>query len=136
MLLGAAIAVGLNAKYAMGYLVPVVLIAFAADAGLRGRLLGWRLWAGLAVGLLGLVPNLLWNAAHGWVTFRHTGDNAAWGRHGLDFGSLGEFAATQFGVFGPVPMMLLIAAAVGRLSSGARARPIASCCSRPCRSWR
>ncbi len=120
LFLGLAIAVGLNAKYAMGYLVPVIVLAYAAEPRLRARLAGWRLWAGLSVGLLGLVPNLMWNAAHAWVTFRHTGDNAAWGRHGLDVASAGEFAATQLGVFGPVPMAMLVAAAAGRLNTGAR----------------
>lgn len=118
--LGAAVAVGLNAKYAMGYIVPVVILAYATAPVLRSRLRGWRLWSGLCVGLLGLVPNLLWNAAHDWVTFRHTGDNAAWGRHLLDLNSLGEFLGTQVGVFGPLPMALLLGAAIGRVATARR----------------
>jgi len=120
--LGAAVAVGLNAKFAMGYLVPMVLLAYALDPALRRRLAGWRLWTGLALGVAGLVPNLIWQAAHDFVTFHHTGDNARWGRHGLDpLGAL-EFVGTQFGVFGPIPLALLGLATVGRLRT---ARPAA-----------
>jgi 4-amino-4-deoxy-L-arabinose transferase-like glycosyltransferase len=104
----------------MGFLPAVLVLAVAADPALRPRLASPRLWAALAIGLLGLVPNLVWNVTHDFVTFRHTGTNADWGSRVLDPGSIAEFAGAQFGVFGPVPLALLILAAAGRVGSGRR----------------
>lgn len=116
---GLAIAVGLNAKYAMAFLPVLALIALAVDGGLRPLTASPRLWVGLGIGLLGMTPNLIWNIRHGFVTFLHTSDNANW-QGQLSFAHLGEFLGAQFGVFGPVLFAALLLAVVGRWRS---ARP-------------
>ncbi|MBL9032838.1 MAG: glycosyltransferase family 39 protein [Phycisphaerae bacterium] len=71
--LGVAIGLGFLFKYTILLLVPgLVLYAVGGRAGLR-LADGWRRWllAGLVVAALGLVPVLIWNAGHGWVTVRH-----------------------------------------------------------------
>lgn len=66
LLLGVAVGIGLETKYTLGLVLVVLLAAF----------LIWRRevlrWAGLplAVGLAAalMVPNLIWQAQHGWVS--------------------------------------------------------------------
>jgi hypothetical protein len=56
----------------------------------------------LALGLLILSPNILWNAAHGYPTLAHTEANANWGRAKFNLSNAAAFVAGQFGVFGPL----------------------------------
>lgn len=101
-LLGLALGLGLNAKYAMAYFVVCAALYFLAVPSHRSLLKRPHLWVALALGLLLIAPNVLWNAANSFATFSHTADNARWS------GSLGhpgkalEFLATQFGVMGPI----------------------------------
>lgn len=102
ILLGLALGLGLNAKYAMAYFV----LALAIYALWSGRVWRWatdrRLQAALALAALLILPNILWNQANSFATFTHTADNAKW--HGQLFHPLKalEFLAAQFGVFGPI----------------------------------
>ena len=108
LLLAVAFGLGLLSKYAMIYFAGCVLVAGLVDRDSRALLASARLWAGLVLGLLFLVPNLLWNLHHGFATFAHTGDNIA-GRGALfDVAGGLEFLAAQFGVGGPVVMAGLI----------------------------
>jgi len=115
LLLGLVIGMGLNAKYAMAWFAMCLAIFLAVTPERRSVLRDRRLWAGLALGLALLAPNLIWNASNGFATFAHTADNAKWGAAasgagsgggvtGLTFGNPGkaaEFFIAQFGVFGP-----------------------------------
>lgn len=111
LLLGVAFGLGLNAKYAMAWFVMCLAIYLAMTPERRGILRDGRLWAGFALGLALIAPNLAWNASNGFATFAHTADNAKWGSAassgastGFAFGNPGkaaEFFIAQFGVFGP-----------------------------------
>jgi len=59
-------------------------------------------------------PNLYWNATHGFQTVSHTADNANW-HWGKLFnpGSLLTFWRDQLGVFGPVPVVLMLLGLAG-----------------------
>lgn len=100
---------GLLSKYAMAYFLVSAAVCLVATPGLR-PLLWRRLPLLLAPALLILLPNVLWNLANGFATFRHTGDNANLGGRLFNPGELAEFAAAQFAVFGPVPMAILLVA--------------------------
>lgn len=102
LLLAVALGIGLNAKYAMAYVLPCAAVFFAVTPSARPRLASPHLWIALAGGLLLIVPNLLWNQANGFATFAHTADNANW--RGVPFhpGKAAEFLLAQFGVFGPI----------------------------------
>ncbi len=102
LLLGAALALGLNAKYAMAWFVLCAGIYLMATPARRTMLKDARLWAALALGVAGIVPNLLWNKAHSFATFAHTADNAKWEGALLHPAKAFEFLASQFGVFGPL----------------------------------
>ncbi|WP_312161021.1 glycosyltransferase family 39 protein [Phenylobacterium sp.] len=109
---GAATGLAFLSKYAAVYGLIGLALHLALSKPARTV---WTLKsAGLAAlaFLVILAPNLAWNAAHGFSTVQHTAANAAWGgRQLFNFGELGEFLASQFGVFGPIPFAVLIGGA-------------------------
>lgn len=102
VLLGAAIGVGMLAKYAMAYFLAGMVLAALFDRGARALVLRGQTWGALLLALLVLSPNILWNMLNGFVTLKHTGDNIQ--GDGLKLSLLGtfEFIGTQFGVVGPL----------------------------------
>lgn len=105
---GAALGMAFLSKYAAVYLViGLVLHAIASADARRAWSPGLALTAAAALALV-LAPNLVWNATHGFATFRHTAANAAWsGVQLFNLGELGAFVGSQFGVFGPIPLGVL-----------------------------
>lgn len=102
IIMGLAVAVGLNAKYAMIYF-PLCVLLYLVFISCNRNLLGqFSLWFGLLIGMLGFVPNLIWNMEHDFITFAHTGENISGG--GLTFNPVSflEFFGSQFGVAGPI----------------------------------
>jgi 4-amino-4-deoxy-L-arabinose transferase-like glycosyltransferase len=120
---GLALGFGLLAKYAMAYaLLGAALHVFLVPRD-RWILRDGRGLAILAVALLVLSPNLLWNAANGFATVAHLGDNANMGADPSQKYRLSEaleFLGEQAGVFGPIPFAILawriVAWVRGRLS--------------------
>ncbi|MDQ8729639.1 glycosyltransferase family 39 protein [Bradyrhizobium sp. LHD-71] len=102
VILGAAVGVGMLAKYAMAYFLAGVAIAALFDRASRDVLGRRQTWVALALALLILSPNVLWNMLNGFVTLKHTGDNIQ--GSGFRLSPLGalEFIGTQFGVVGPL----------------------------------
>lgn len=95
---GLVAGVGLLAKHSM------LLFGFGLAAGLlltpqRRQLRSPWLWAGLAVSLLLLVPNLLWQVQHGWLTLEHYRQLNRGQMSGIAFG---QFAAGQVLYLHPV----------------------------------
>jgi len=102
LVLGVALGLGLNAKYAMAWFILCGAIYLIATPARRSILGDVRLWGGLALGFAGIIPNLAWNRAHSFATFSHTADNAKWEGALLHPDKGIEFFASQFGVFGPL----------------------------------
>lgn len=107
--LGAAVGLGLNAKYAMAYFVLCLAVYLIATPGRRAILRDARLWVALAIAVLLILPNLAWNSSHSFSTFAHTADNAKWGGRLGNPGKAAEFFLSQFGVFGPILFASLLA---------------------------
>jgi 4-amino-4-deoxy-L-arabinose transferase-like glycosyltransferase len=108
LLLGLALGLGLNAKYAMAWLAGCLAVYLVATPERRPILADARLYVALAIAGLLIAPNLAWNEAHSFATFAHTADNAKWsGRIGNPLKAL-EFVGAQFGVFGPILFASLI----------------------------
>jgi hypothetical protein len=111
-LAGLGLGVGMMAKYTAVAVVIGVIghMRFSAEtrpgAGWRGPLVA------LGVALLALSPNIMWNAAHGFATVMHLGDNAEIGSGGplLRPGKLAEFLGAQLAVIGPAAAVAGIAA--------------------------
>lgn len=113
--LGAAIGLGLLAKYAMLYFV--LSATLAALVLPRARLRARDAAAAALVALAVVAPNLWWNATHGFATVGHTAGNAGWDEAELRPTALAEFVASQFAVAGPV-MFAAYLLALGRASRG------------------
>ncbi|MCC0062523.1 MAG: glycosyltransferase family 39 protein [Defluviimonas sp.] len=110
-LAGVMAGLAIMAKYAGAYfLLGAGLAALFVPQMRLGRRNGALLILGVALVVL---PNLIWNAAHGFATFAHTADNAGWLRSGvrlaaLNPGELARFFLAQFAVFGPVLFAALL----------------------------
>ncbi|MCO6384086.1 glycosyltransferase family 39 protein [Oceanicola sp. 502str15] len=120
LLAGALVGLAVMSKYAGLYYVLCAGLAAVFVPGARVR------WsdAGLALGALLVVisPNIIWNIQNGLSTLEHTMDNADWvrdpgARARLNWAALGEFAGSQFVVFGPVLLVGLLWSAVKRRSA-------------------
>ncbi|MGV6849764.1 MAG: ArnT family glycosyltransferase [Marinibacterium sp.] len=103
--MGAALGLGMMAKYAAIYFV---LGAGLGAVFVREARISWRdaVLAALAF-LLVFSPNIAWNLANGLTTVAHTADNIDWindpsARLHLNVAGLAEFLGGQFGVMGPV----------------------------------
>ncbi|HEY1961214.1 MAG TPA: glycosyltransferase family 39 protein [Rhizomicrobium sp.] len=110
VLCGVALGFGLLAKYAMFYFVLGAVVAALVEPRARRLVFSTRGCLILALGLLILSPNLIWNAAHGWPTLAHTEANANWSHARYSITNASEFIVGQLGVFGPLMMTGWIAA--------------------------
>lgn len=100
------------------------LIGLVVDAVLRTEARrAWRGWAwAAALGVFALIisPNLVWQAQHHFATFAHTAQvNAGVGsaHHLRPAGPL-AFLAAQFGVLGPIPLIILLVGTVSGALTG------------------
>ncbi|MEL7139506.1 MAG: glycosyltransferase family 39 protein [Pseudomonadota bacterium] len=98
-LMGACIGLGALAKYTM-LVLPVGALGYALFSA-RGR--DWQ-GTGIAagVGLLVLLPNLLWNLDNSFATVTHVAEDADPGGGYFNPLKFLEFAGAQLGVIGPV----------------------------------
>ncbi len=120
LLVGLAGGLGLLSKYTMALFAPSVLFALLLVPEWRHHLLNPRVWLAAVLALLIFLPNLLWNAAHGWPTLQHTAEISNLGEGALHWGELSEFLGGQFAVFGPLSLLLLPFAARALPSSSAK----------------
>jgi hypothetical protein len=112
---GAALGLAMLSKYAAIAFPAGLLLYLAVSPGNRRLLATPGPWLALAVMALLVAPNLLWNAAHGWQTITHVGENAALGGSLFHPDEMLDFLGAQFGVFGPILFgALLIMLARGR----------------------
>jgi len=118
ILFGLALGFGLNAKYAMIYLPPLVLFAALADRKLRQSVRLGHVLVTLVIAALMIAPNILWNAGNDFVTAGHTGENIGWSAHSMNLVHGIEFFVAQFGVAGPVIFGAMILALLGFRKSG------------------
>jgi 4-amino-4-deoxy-L-arabinose transferase-like glycosyltransferase len=105
---GAAAGLGMLAKYSAGFLGLGALLWLVADARARRWLLTPWPWLGGVLALLLFLPNLMWQAAHQWETFRFQfGRTAPSGSLTARF--VLEFLGAQFGLASPFVFVLGIA---------------------------
>lgn len=110
--LGAAIGLGLLAKYAMIYFPLGLALCALADRDMLRALISPKGALATALAAALIAPNLIWNAANSFVTVGHTAANANLGGSYVNFDELFEFWFSQLGVFGPLTIGLLIWALV------------------------
>ena len=117
--LGVALGLGGLSKYAIAYIALGLALHAVLSPATRRRWRAREVAATAGLALLTLAPNLAWNAAHGFQTLAHTAHDAALGgRAGphrlnlLDSRTEPGFVISQLGVFGPVPLGVLIVGAI------------------------
>ncbi len=118
LLLGLAIGIGLNAKYAMIYLPACTVLMAVMSPAHRWLLIRPSTYLALAVAGALAVPNLIWNLQNGLATFVHTGDNANWSTAAIDLADGIEFMAAQLVVFGPLLLPALAVMVIRRQTTG------------------
>ena len=110
ILCGAAVGLGVLAKYAMLFFGAGAVLAAVLSPQLRKFLIGRRGISAVAIAAVIVAPNMAWNATHHFATLGHIEANADWMRARFDPLHLVEFLGGQFGVFGPVLMAAWLAA--------------------------
>ena len=109
LLAGFAFGAGLLSKYTMGFFLVSVVVYCAWTPRHRGLWRNPKAWAGLALAVALLMPNLVWNGLHGYASFRHTAEIAHWNGSLFHPGRCLEFLGGQFLLIGPVLGLALTA---------------------------
>jgi 4-amino-4-deoxy-L-arabinose transferase-like glycosyltransferase len=107
--LGACFGLGLLSKYSFALLIAGFLAYLVLTPARRALLRDARLWACLAIAAALFLPNLLWNAQHGFATITHTADISGLDRPGINPLRLAEYFGQQLLVFGPLTFAALLA---------------------------
>ena len=113
VVVGVLIALGILAKYTMMLIFPAIGLALLVEPTYRAVLRRPGPYLAVVVGLLGLVPIVVWNAEHNWVSFRHVAGQAGLtGGHAA--GPLGPvlFLTGQAAVVGPIWFVGMVCAVV------------------------
>ena len=121
-----AAAIGLFLVLGLGHLSKQIMWLFPPLAFLylvfdgpdgRAKLRSPLLWFVMVASYLFLVPTILWNAHHGWITFLHTGHHFK-GDGFLSFPkNFGGFLGMQFGALSPLTAILVLGLSVAGLFS-------------------
>ncbi len=114
-----ATGLGLLSKQSMLAIFPLTGLWLLLQPAERRKLLSVKVWTWWAGSLVCLIPVLLWNAQHRWITVQHTGEHfqrrgATWAQQATWFA---EFWGSHFGVISPLSCGLMIALTMGGLWS-------------------
>jgi 4-amino-4-deoxy-L-arabinose transferase-like glycosyltransferase len=116
---GVLFAVALASKYQAGLAALAVLGWLAVDPVRRAWLATPGPWVGAAVGMAGLLPTVLWNAANGWPSFAFHGARVTFK---ADPGNLAAMAAGQLAYLLPPVAVLAVLGLAGAGRFGAPGR--------------
>ncbi len=110
---GVAVGFGVLAKYGM-LLWPVGMVIFL---GVERRGKNWLRtlwpWLTILIALLFLIPSIIWNMRHDWVTFKHVAHQTGATKQPAFFsGNFFEFIASQLIVLGPPLAVTMFGAVV------------------------
>lgn len=111
LLLGASIGLGMLTKYTMAFFYVSGFLFICCSRDTRKLLRTSGPYIAVIVSLAVFSPVILWNAANGWVTLKHTAGQAHVA-DGLRISAMDfiEFAGSQFGVITPVLLALILIA--------------------------
>jgi len=109
--LAVVIGLGLLSKQIMGCFIGIMFVFLAASAKDRRLLRSYRPYLYSILALAFLVPLLVWNANHGWITLHHTAGHFE-GSRSFFLATTGEFIGAQIGVISPFTWLLFSALSV------------------------
>jgi undecaprenyl-diphosphatase len=118
LLLGITIGLGLLTKYTMAFFYVCAFLFIIFHKEQRVWLKRKEPYIALVISFLVFSPVIIWNAAHDWVTVKHTAGQAhvAEGIK-ISFKHFFEFIGSQIGVVTPLLFFLLIYGAIRNYSS-------------------
>ncbi|MBV9832246.1 MAG: glycosyltransferase family 39 protein, partial [Marmoricola sp.] len=124
LLAGVVAGLGLNAKHDLVVALLGLMVGVAVTPAVRHHLRSPWWWGGGALAVLLWLPNLVWQASHGWPVFVLSGEIRA------EYGGIGGaivYVALALLIFSPLMAAVWIAGLVGllRRAEWARARPLA-----------
>lgn len=102
-LIGVFVACGALFKWTIYAFWPLVLLGMIFIPLLRDK----KVIGGIILSLLGLLPSIVWNAQHGWVTFDHVFGHNIVG-HDRFTGNFWDFLGAQAGILSPILFIVLI----------------------------
>jgi undecaprenyl-diphosphatase len=103
--------VGVLSKFTMIIFLPSVFFYGLLSPLHRGRLKNIRPYAAFSVGLLMLMPVIVWNAAHNWNSVRHVAHlGGVDERFALSLKFFGEYLASQAALLSPLVFVLVLMA--------------------------
>jgi len=108
LLVGVAGGLGMLSKYSMSFFAVSVFLFLLSQREHRHWLLRPQPWVGALVAALLYLPNLWWNARHGFASYRHTHEISQVEQARLSWPGLTEFLGAQFVVLGPVVFAVLL----------------------------
>lgn len=111
----------LLSKYTAIFLAPAIL-AFLMVPPWRSRWLrSPHPWLAVVIALLVFSPVLIWNAQHGWASFKFQFIRAG-ADHGISARTVGDFLGLQLALVGPVLFPVALAGAIMLAARGYRRR--------------
>ncbi len=119
--LGVALGVGLETKYTIVALIAGLAVAVPMTPLRRHLRTPWP-WVGLAIALLIILPNLVWQFAYGWPSLAYTFNHHA--AQASDFAPL-SFLSDQLALIGPLAIPLWLAGWYWLFSGGGRSLGVA-----------
>ena len=119
-LVGLALGIGFLAKYATLLWFGGLVLFMVLDPLNRGstelaevkRRAKVGALLALAIALCMTVPVVVWNAQHGWVSFRHVAHQTGASGGSFSHGNFPEFIASQIGAVGPILFVMMAIAVV------------------------
>ena len=114
--LGGLIGVGLETKYTIVALILGLAAGTVLTPARRQLLTPWP-WLGAAIAFAIFLPNLIWQAGHGWPSVEYTLNHKS--AQSLDFSPL-TFLAQQVALIGPLAIPLWIAGLYWLMANPAR----------------
>jgi hypothetical protein len=112
LLLGVAVGFGMLAKYSMAFYGLGFAVYVLTSHDRWPLLKDPKPYLAAALAFLIVVPNILWNAGHQFVSFHHTAEISELNRSLFHPEALLEFFVGQFLVFGPITAGWLLALAL------------------------
>lgn len=105
---GAALGLGLLAKYTMILLIPCAFFFLLSYPQGRKLLKNKEPYLALLIGILIFAPVILWNYRHDWVSFRMQLSHGLEIKESAGWKTFGDFWGGQAGVVSPLLFLLLI----------------------------
>ncbi len=103
--LAAAIGLGLLSKQVMGAFIALIFVFAMVSRDDRRLMKSHRPYLFSLLGLTALIPAILWNARHGWITLYHTASHFERGPSNF-IATLPEFIGAQILVISPLTWIL------------------------------